>query len=119
MTPPTDSQVPSEREEKFTPGPWTISKREGHAFDGERSVIHADGVARIAVVSKNGGATRDEAEANARLICSAPDLYAACKEAETILEWVVKRDGYQVVADALVIVRAALSTSTDQEPKGK
>lgn len=66
---------------KHTPGRWT--KQDGfltiytisdHATNAIAHVLHRG--------NSNGSAvTREEAEANANLIASAPDLLAACKEA--------------------------------------
>lgn len=54
-------------ETKWTPGPW--KRRDG----AEWIVDAARGCGRVASV----GLGRDEADANAHLIASAPDLYAA------------------------------------------
>ena len=48
-----------------TPGPYGMERRDGHARFGDRWVITAPSVDRIAVISEAGGA--ENPEANARL----------------------------------------------------
>lgn len=60
--------------EGWTPGPWELCYLGDHSdFDGNSRVVIGDGI-RLAVVHTDG---RPEAEANARLIASAPDLAEA------------------------------------------
>ena len=64
---------------EHTPGPWRIEERHGHSSDGlPRWVITADSVDRLAICSRRGVHSDEEAEANARLIRAAPELLAAC-----------------------------------------
>ncbi len=62
---------------KFTPGPWRYTKA---APSGDRG-IHAEGTGIFAEayadIRHAGENNAAEAEANARLIAAAPDLYAA------------------------------------------
>lgn len=65
-----------------TPGPWTVGERRsilGRAFDKSEKQI----------VDQVRGGSREAADANARLIASAPDLLAALK---TIRAY---REGYE------------------------
>lgn len=64
---------------EHTKGEWKIEKRDGHSMYGVRPVICTRDVDRIAVISYRGGASRDEADANALLIAAAPDLLVACE----------------------------------------
>ena len=58
---------------QHTPGPWKLCDRGDYGdFDGDsRVILDADMSIRIAVVHDSGA---DEAEANAHMIASAPDL---------------------------------------------
>lgn len=74
----------------YTPGPWHI-----YASDGYRPGIDADNESYSVIIfgemdSKEGvqGRTIDEAQANARLIAAAPDLY----EALSIVQAIAKSD---------------------------
>ena len=67
----------------FTPGPWHLHQQGSmRACDGRHDTL--DGCRTIAE-AEIIGVERAEAEANARLIAAAPDLYAALK---ALLEWV-------------------------------
>src|SRR3990167_387286 len=63
-------------EGRFTPEPW-----HQHGLHIHARYESATGVRHYAVVDalSHEGMARGEAEANARLIAAAPDLYAACK----------------------------------------
>ena len=63
---------------EHTKGPWSKEWRSGHAR-GMREVITANGVDRIAVISRAGVRTAVESEANGDLIAATPDLLAACE----------------------------------------
>ena len=64
-----------------TLGPWTIE--EYGDYDAPKLVIHKDSESRICFMA-TPGSHGDPAiiEANAHLICAAPDMLAALKEAE-------------------------------------
>ena len=63
---------------KFTPGPWIYDVRLMDHAD-HLNVWEQNGIGHIAAVSK--GLTPDpSAEANTRLIASAPDLYSSLRE---------------------------------------
>ena len=51
-----------------TPGPYGMERRDGHARFGDRWVITAPNIDRIAVISEAGGA--ENPEANARLFAA-------------------------------------------------
>ncbi len=88
-----------EREEKFTDGPWSITKNKGELNDSYW--IGPDEFTSIAEV-RNGADDEEyggeEAEiANAHLIAAAPELYEALYQATTIIENLSNFDG---VADS-------------------
>ena len=60
---------------KYTPGPWI-----DNYFDDTQICINS-GYELVAVVYSYDE-KKEEGNANARLIAAAPDLLAACKEAE-------------------------------------
>jgi hypothetical protein len=94
-------------EAKYTPGPWLIRKGDewtcsivtlhGHNVDGDPMYWE--------VASFNR--RRDEAEENALLIASAPDLLEA-------LEWMVQRidEGGYPDGKCLIAARAAIAKAT-------
>lgn len=57
---------------KHTPGPWKIGTEGYRVYGGSYGVAAIEGTS---------GAASKEAEANARLIASAPELLAACEMA--------------------------------------
>ena len=65
---------------EYTPGPWTI---EEYGDDATALVIHKDTENRVCFMA-TPGSRGDPAkiEADARLICAAPDLLAAAKKLE-------------------------------------
>lgn len=68
-----------------TPGPWRL----GPMLGTQRLVFHDDTTTPGAASSRIAGVTvrmtwEEEQEANARLICAAPDLLAVAKHAQ---EW--------------------------------
>lgn len=76
----TDSRTApaNQKAATFTPGPWRVGERSnGHGIDVCRA-IGAPVRVLIAHVSTN----RNNAEANARLIAAAPDLYAALRKVQ-------------------------------------
>lgn len=67
-------------ETKFTPGPWRV----GANSNGIATIVLGpDDIRRVAIAAFHGNepGSREEGEANARLIASTPDGYAANKEA--------------------------------------
>jgi YD repeat-containing protein len=64
---------------KHTPGPWSVeTKGSRHFIDGADELT-------VAYVDRAGVRERQTYEANARLICAAPDLLAALREIESKL----------------------------------
>jgi hypothetical protein len=86
--------------EKYTPGPWVVERRDSNGCevgpqimtnrrpDGMRSLI-AD-IAGAPYLEADAG---ENTHANARLIASAPDLLAACREARALLARFVELQG--------------------------
>lgn len=66
-------------ETKFTPGPWSISFDQIYALDQSNNPIV------VAQVSNWNDLVSSAADANARLIAAAPELYEALTEARTTL----------------------------------
>lgn len=62
---------------KHTPGPWSIEPLTTAIIDSERI--------QVATVSNYGGAITKEAQANAKLISSAPELLEALKQAKPFI----------------------------------
>ena len=60
-----------------TPGPWIISQPTGYNDSGAIEQIGTGFV----IASDIFGKSKEETEANARLMAAAPDLLAACKVA--------------------------------------
>lgn len=73
------------QEQKYTPGPWAISRNTSMSVVGknDRPVCSTGGYQDNRVDSS---VLLAENEANARLIAAAPDLYEALKEADAELE---------------------------------
>lgn len=92
--------IPATRQ--FTPGPWTIYESDAHGLCVTQTNLRGP---RAIIASIERG--QPEAEANAQLIASAPDLYAALKALAPILD----NDGPLVAAysDVEPLVRAALA----------
>lgn len=67
-----------------TPGPWEVQGRELVAHTGTGYVT----IAALDPVNTPRVPHRDIAEANARLIAAAPDLYAALRDATDALDYV-------------------------------
>ena len=72
---------------KHTPGPWCVNDNLYITDEGGITVAAA-----MVNPNHNGKVQRDIADANARLVASAPDLLDACIEAE---------DTFQAFADAV------------------
>lgn len=67
-----------EQAQGHTPGPWVaVEGFNGPVVEGGRSVVAMLGTLTVA--------SEAEAEANARLIASAPDLLAACEAVEALI----------------------------------
>lgn len=88
-------EIEMKEREAFTPGPWQI--RDDMTPDGRLTVIgdvdgeYVDGRAHctyktIAVCEDDFGERLANAEANARLIAAAPDLYEALKDLARTVE---------------------------------
>ena len=67
-------------ETKHTPGPWNLDKRQEKLMgaNGQSIVVWNSGL--------SFGNRTEEAEANARLIASAPELLAACSRAFNLIK---------------------------------
>ena len=73
---------------KHTPGPWA-------AEGGTYIPITADtpkGHAQIGRAESYGHISSEEREANSRLMAAAPDLFAACKVAQSVIEWMIDHE---------------------------
>ena len=93
----------SEKQVTHTPGPWAIED----CTPGESTGL------RFAINSKNNVIARTtdgwkEAQANARLIASAPELLEMCKLLEECMETIDGKDGYDASYE-LAKVRAVLA----------
>ena len=76
-----------QNETPWTPGPWEIEARVGHSSDGQHRPVICHNSQRVAVVSRAGAVNHSEEamNANARLISSAPELYAALFQAKVLI----------------------------------
>lgn len=82
-----------EKENKFTPGPWSCVQQERKPFAWEIHTPTTGGPEKETIFRKEiGKAYKGE---NARLIASAPDLLSACESAYELL--------YNQMDDALVL----------------
>lgn len=71
---------------QHTPGPWKAESAKDYAsgrHDDKRWTVHANGMPLIAIVDQYRG----QAQANARLIASAPELLAALERVAEDLEY--------------------------------
>jgi len=82
---------------KGTPGDWQSKFRDDIEVQGSLHIVYAGGSStenayHIAYASgwKDNDASKQEAEANARLICAAPELLKALQFA---LPWIPESDG--------------------------
>ena len=62
---------------KFTPGPWTKQRRSSNMIDVTHNIFKAGAITHALCRVQARVTWVDEAEANARLIAAAPDMYAA------------------------------------------
>ena len=74
-------------ETKFTPGPWRLNfgVDEGKPFPEDWKQVSISskseyGPVIVTIDFENWDVTKEQGQANARLIAAAPDLYEACKE---------------------------------------
>ena len=93
-----------------TPGPWAAECDPSH-FDTLSTVVagakrKSKGIDRQMIVQVGGWADWREQEANTRLIASAPELLAACIEAEAALAGL--DCDYDGTAQALDLIRRAI-----------
>jgi hypothetical protein len=66
-------------ENKFTPGPWSVGQ---YSFDDYQFSVYGSDQVKICTLEGWNPGNMKEGEANANIIASAPDLLAACEEAE-------------------------------------
>lgn len=104
---------------QHTPGPWRVK----HRGDGRVSVETCDDLWNICVLAEGDDDAAGAIEADAALIASAPDLFAACKAAEDALQalWEALPDDatpeQEAQFAALATLRAALArASTKPNP---
>jgi hypothetical protein len=76
---------------KHTPGPWSVFRRDGystyiHAINEGDEINTFQVASCYCATSRKYFPTRDEAEANARLIAAAPELLEALKDAADAIE---------------------------------
>ena len=97
----------------FTPGPWRVY-RTATGFVMGIGDDSGDGITdgRFALWRGHD----DEAEANARLIAAAPDMYEALKLAYRNFEGFGGTDGHDKANEALPIIRAAIAKATGDKP---
>ena len=84
----TTAAHPAERRlVSYTPGPWKILRAFPRRLPFGIAQDRQDAMDCTPVLTSHAFAkkTTDTAEANARLIAAAPDLLAACKEAERLI----------------------------------
>lgn len=101
----------SHMETKHTKGNWYVSDIKQP--DGEYIYTELYPFSAIARVYKGDNPHVNEAEANARLIASAPQLLEALKFAERIIS--SKESG--IPSDDLVLIRYTIQTATNNERK--
>ncbi|MFD1693877.1 hypothetical protein ACFSHR_27185 [Azotobacter chroococcum] len=89
-------------EHKHTPAPWLLEGRTVYA-------LNADGFNRFCAQVQGAQTTPAELEANARLICAAPDLLQALEDCTALLSC-YKEEHEQCMRDA----RAAIARATGQ-----
>ncbi len=83
---------------KATPGPWESDEKH-HIFSGNRKVC----------------IVRENAEANARLIAAAPELYDACLMAREVIAHEPFFDTNPALQDVLQAVTAALGKARGEQ----
>lgn len=85
-------------ETKFTPGPWAVEFPQ----DARKpAIVRASDQVVVARVTLNG--------ANAHLMAAAPDLYAACLHAESVMMLVMPPSLSGKYHEAWKVVKAALA----------
>src|SRR6476646_6775635 len=62
---------------KHTPGPWRPSYDRGYFVETDHDDKPSSG--NVCNIEQGDGCSKEEAQANARLIAAAPDLLKACK----------------------------------------
>jgi len=99
-------------ESKHTPGPWRADES-GHRREWSHWLFKGKGRHELigAVSEINGNS--EEANANARLIAAAPELYAAC---EFMVGENDENDGFGISFKALDMARAAIAKATGERP---
>lgn len=108
-----------------TPGPWVVNGkvREVGADGGEKHRLYCADivlgaewrgyVASVQSCDHIDGITREEAEANARLIAAAPDLVKALEEAIDVFEGM---NDDEINVELLPRLRAALASAREVQP---
>ncbi len=79
---------------EFTPGPWMIDR-----FKGQPPYLIANETEVVCLLGNHERLKDDKREANARLIAAAPDLLAACIEAEQ--KFRVETETYKMLVAAI------------------
>ena len=91
---------------KHTPGPWAVGSASGH--------IETANAWRMSIAicynkdSKADGVSKEEFEANARLIAAAPDLLKALQTCETNIALLLWSADTKVYGEWLKVVRSAI-----------
>jgi hypothetical protein len=111
------NKVPTTTDPKHSPTPWKVELLDAHRRNPVRVVNAHDG--DVAVVALGDGVTREEAEANARLLAAAPDLLAACRDAlEALADDDMHTDPPAVVALLAAIAKATGSHGSPGQESG-
>ena len=106
---------------KATPGPWerdgllVYATHHNGDFRLGRPLLVNRFSARVDAYPNQGG-TAEEAEANANLIVAAPDLYAACHHAETVMMIVMPRSHSAEYHETFLELKAALAKARGESP---
>ena len=79
---------------QHTTGPWTQGDDNSLSIYGKYT-----SVAKVDGTHATGARTEEEAQANARLIASAPELLAALQQAALVLKWAVQESKGKVKAE--------------------
>ena len=114
--------MPTETPLRHTPGPWITSGSIHWPYSTTRRVLnaiwgppdHHQRRTRICIISRR---RKEESDANARLIASAPDLLAACK---SLLEKLRERKGTEAEGRVSVSdvqrIKAAIAKAEGVQP---
>ena len=88
----------------FTSGPWIAEEAKPHKW-ADGGVTHNVQIRKAGAILTNvaGGFTKEELEANARLMAAAPEMYEALN---AVIHFLAKDDGRDEVALGLTVMSA-------------